>query len=175
MGDILHALPAVTALRQAHPEWVIDWVVEPRWRALLAAPQSEGHTAGPNSAQPVVDRLHFAPTKEWRKALLSRMTLHEIQSLRRGLKGGSYDVSIDLQGAVRSAILGSLAGCRRLIGEAEPREKAASWFFTEHITTHGAHVIEQDMELASASGSSPGPAFTSTCRPRAANPLATAA
>jgi len=36
MGDILHALPAVTALRQAHPEWVIDWVVEPRWRALLA-------------------------------------------------------------------------------------------------------------------------------------------
>jgi heptosyltransferase I len=44
MGDILHALPAVTALRQAHPDWVIDWVVEPRWRALLAA---EGST-GPN-------------------------------------------------------------------------------------------------------------------------------
>ncbi len=40
MGDILHALPAVTALRQAHPEWVIDWVVEPRWRALLAAEQA---------------------------------------------------------------------------------------------------------------------------------------
>ena len=37
MGDILHALPAVTALRMAHPDWVIDWVVEPRWRALLAA------------------------------------------------------------------------------------------------------------------------------------------
>jgi len=39
MGDILHALPAVTALRQAHPQWGIDWVVEPRWRALLAAEQ----------------------------------------------------------------------------------------------------------------------------------------
>ncbi|MGA9071922.1 MAG: hypothetical protein WB424_16790, partial [Terracidiphilus sp.] len=37
MGDILHALPAVTALRLAHPDWQIDWVVEPRWQALLAA------------------------------------------------------------------------------------------------------------------------------------------
>ena len=36
MGDILHALPAVTALRNAHPGWVIDWVVEPRWQGLLA-------------------------------------------------------------------------------------------------------------------------------------------
>src|ERR1035438_7883033 len=40
MGDILHALPAVTALRQAHPGWVIDWVVEPRWRALLAGQEA---------------------------------------------------------------------------------------------------------------------------------------
>ena len=150
MGDILHALPAVTALRKTHPQWVIDWVVEPRWRALLAAPNCAGRTEGPNSTQPVVDHLHFAPTKEWRKSLLSRKTLHEIQSLRHALKGGAYDVSIDLQGAVRSAVLGSLAGCRRLIGEAAPREQAANWLFTEHIATHGAHVIEQDMELASA-------------------------
>ncbi|MEI9968090.1 MAG: hypothetical protein WDM87_05490 [Terracidiphilus sp.] len=37
MGDILHALPAVTALRLAHPDWQIGWVVEPRWQALLKA------------------------------------------------------------------------------------------------------------------------------------------
>ena len=49
MGDILHALPAVTALRQAHPYWVIDWVVEPRWRALLAAEGSTGRGTGPES------------------------------------------------------------------------------------------------------------------------------
>ena len=40
MGDILHALPAVTALRQAHLNWTIDWVVEPKWSALLAAADS---------------------------------------------------------------------------------------------------------------------------------------
>jgi heptosyltransferase-1 len=43
-----------------------------------------------------------------------------------------------------------MSGCRRRIGEAEPREKAARWFFTEQIPTHGAHVIEQDLELACA-------------------------
>jgi len=146
MGDILHALPAVTALRMAHPGWVIDWVVEPRWRALLAA---EG-TAGRGPAQPLVDHLHFAPTKEWRKAPLSLKTIHEIKALRATLKAEDYDAVLDLQGAIRSAVLGRLAGCRRRIGEAAPRERAARWLFTERVATRGAHVIEQDVELASA-------------------------
>ncbi|MDR5728379.1 MAG: lipopolysaccharide heptosyltransferase family protein, partial [Terriglobia bacterium] len=46
MGDILHALPAVTALRKAHPGWIIDWVVEPRWHSLLAAPGSTARDTG---------------------------------------------------------------------------------------------------------------------------------
>jgi heptosyltransferase-1 len=146
MGDILHALPAVTALRQAHPHWVIDWVVEPRWRALLAAESASGR----NAAQPVVDLLHLAPTKVWRKAPFSSKTLHEINSLRHALRASEYDVVIDLQGAIRSAIVGSMAGCRRRIGEALPREQAARWLFTERVPTRGAHVIEQDVELASA-------------------------
>ena len=146
MGDILHALPAVTALRQAHPEWVIDWVVEPRWRALLAADGSIGR--GP--AQPLIDRLHLAPTKDWRRAPLSLKTIHEIKALRSALRAGGYDAVLDLQGAARSAVVGRLAGCRRLIGEAEPRERIARLLFTERVPTLGAHVIEQDVELASA-------------------------
>jgi len=194
MGDILHALPAVTALRQAHPEWVIDWVVEPRWSALLAAEDASAQLppslpeppsvakahADPvhvirglkppppsvssfsaackavpfqsqrNPAQPLVDHLHFAPTKEWGKAPLSRKTLHEIVALRTALRAGEYDAIIDLQGAIRSAVVARMADCRRLIGEARPRELPARWLFTERIATHGVHVIEQDLELASA-------------------------
>jgi heptosyltransferase-1 len=155
MGDILHALPAVTALRQAHPGWTIDWVVEPRWRALLAAEDSAGQAISlrpipPNPAQPVVDGLHFAATKEWRKAPLSRKTLHEIKVMRNALKAGDYDVALDLQGAIRSAMVARLSGSRRRIGEAMPRERLASWLFTERVCTLGAHVIEQDLELAAA-------------------------
>jgi heptosyltransferase I len=144
MGDILHALPAVTALRQTHPSWQIGWVVEPRWRALLAAPGATER--GP--AMPVVDRLHFAPTRDWRDKPLSANTLRGIQSLRRELHSAGYDAVIDLQGAIRSAVVGRMAGHRRVIGEAAPREQVASWLFTERVATHGAHVIEQDFELA---------------------------
>jgi heptosyltransferase-1 len=146
MGDILHALPAVTALRQAHPEWGIDWVVEPRWLPLLAA---EG-SAGRGPSQPLVDRLHPVPVKDWGRAPLSLKTIREIRDLRRALRAGDYDAALDLQGAVRSALVGRLAGCRRLIGEAEPREPGARWLFTERVVARGVHVVEQDVELVSA-------------------------
>jgi heptosyltransferase-1 len=151
MGDILHALPAVTALRMAHPEWVIDWVVEPRWQVLLAAPGSSGRDTGSSaSLQPLVDQLHFAPTKDWRRQPLAGKTFHGIRCLRRALRAGKYDAVLDLQGAVRSAMVGRLAGCRRMIGEAAPRERIARLLYSERVVTHEAHVIEQDVELAAA-------------------------
>jgi heptosyltransferase-1 len=146
MGDILHALPAVTALRLAHPSWQIGWVVEPRWQPLLAA--SRASVRGP--AMPIVDRLHFAATRNWKRHPLSGKTLDEFKALRRELRAGNYDAVLDLQGAIRSAVIGRISGCKRRIGEATPREWPAHWLFTERVTTHGAHVIEQDVELAAA-------------------------
>lgn len=148
MGDILHALPSVTALRQAHPGWIIDWIIEPVWSALLSA--EPGAAAPHTSAQPVVDRLHFAATRRWRRAPFSASTCREISSLRHDLRDAGYDAVLDLQGSVRSAVIGKLTGCRRRIGEAEPRERPARWLFTERVTTRSAHVIEQDIELATA-------------------------
>lgn len=147
MGDILHALPAVTALRQAHPQWTIDWVVEPRWLPLLAA---EPSPEMPAAHQPLVDRIHLASTRQWRRAPLSRATLRGIRDLRRTLRAARYDAVLDLQGAIRSAVVARLAGCPRVIGEAEPRERPARFLFTQTVATRGAHVVEQDLELASA-------------------------
>jgi heptosyltransferase I len=184
MGDILHALPAVTALRLAHPDWEIGWVVEPRWQALLsAAIRSQGSgirkagnegtshpseqlplAGGPGGEQgtgkaenetrasvmPVVDRLHFAPSREWKRNPLSSGTRGAISELRHELRAGGYNAVLDLQGAIRSAVIARMSGCPRRIGEAHPREWPAQWLFTERVATHGAHVIEQDLELASA-------------------------
>jgi heptosyltransferase I len=149
MGDILHALPAVTALRRAHPSWVIDWVVEPAWRHLLTA--ANGIPAESLSAsQPLVNDLYLAPVKAWGRAPLSPKTHREIGQLRTRIRAGGYDVVVDFQGAVRSAFLGRFAGARRVIGESDPREWAARWLFTERVATTGVHVIEQDVELAAA-------------------------
>jgi len=146
MGDILHALPAVTALRLAHPDWYIGWVVEPRWQALLTAPGAEFR----GSAMPVVDRLHLGPMRNWKRHPFSSQTASELQALRRDLRGNHYDSILDLQGAIRSAVIARAAGSSRIIGEARPREWPAHWLFTERVVTRGAHVIEQDLELASA-------------------------
>jgi heptosyltransferase-1 len=133
MGDILHALPAVTALRQAHPNWFVGWAVEPRWRALLC-----------------VDRIHLVNAKEWARSPLRGQTVRGIQALRRELRTERYDLCIDLQGAVRSALVGRLSGAPRLIGEDQPRDWAARWLFSERVPTQGVHVIEQAVEVCAA-------------------------
>ncbi|HXS75975.1 MAG TPA: glycosyltransferase family 9 protein [Terracidiphilus sp.] len=151
MGDILHALPAVTALRATHPEWVIDWVVEPIWRSLLTAGDGETRdTAAKLPKQPVVDRVYFASTRKWRHNLLARETREEIGAVRRALKQEHYDAVVDFQGAVRSAMIGRMARSRRYIGEEKPREAAAKLLFTEKVATRGVHVIEQDVDVAAA-------------------------
>lgn len=151
MGDILHALPAVTALRIVHPEWIIEWVVEPQWCALLAAEGSVGRDTGKtNALQPLVDRLHIAASKQWRQRVFASQTRKEIKALRSALRSVHYDAVLDLQGALRSAVIGRMAASRRFVGESNPRERAARWLFSERVDTHTPHVIEQDIELASA-------------------------
>ncbi len=154
MGDILHALPAVTALRRAHPGWRIDWVVEPAWASLLTA--ESGAQSGPastpaqNPQKPLVNDVHLVPVKAWARHPLGLKTIRQIAALRKALRATGYDAVLDFQGAVRSALIGRLSGCRRVIGEAAPREPAAKWLFTERIPTRGVHVIEQDVEVAAA-------------------------
>jgi len=63
---------------------------------------------------------------------------------------GLYDAVLDMQGAIRSSVIARMAGCRRVIGEAAPRESVARWLYSERVKTAGLHVIEQDLELASA-------------------------
>jgi heptosyltransferase I len=146
MGDILHSFPAVTALRKAHPEWYFGWAIEPQWEKLFRARDARPGSAG----MPLVDRLHIVPAKRWARSPLSGMTLREIRAVRRELRETRYDIAIDLQGAVRSALLARLARPARLIGEAEPREWAAKWLFRERVATRGVHVIEQSIEVVNA-------------------------
>ena len=146
MGDILHSMPAVTALRQAHPEWMIGWAIEPQWRGLFAADGSEPRTPG----MPLVDQLHMAPAKRWARSPLSRATLRDIGRVRRELRAMRYDIVVEMQGAVRAAMVARWARAGRIIGEARPREYPAKWFFDEKVATRGVHVIEQSLEVASA-------------------------
>lgn len=138
MGDVLHALPAVAALRAKQPNWEIDWVVDPRWAPLLVDAEGKG---------PVVRRVHLAETKLWSKAPASPATLRSIFELRRTLRYEKYDLAVDMQGTLRSAVIGRMSGAEQFAGYSDPREALAAKFYRTPLERKGRHVIEQGAAL----------------------------
>jgi len=149
MGDIIHTLPAVTALRQAFPHASLGWLIEERWAELLCTLRYP--RAGRRSLErPLVDRVHTVNLSEWRRALFSFKTLQQMAIGLSELRGVRYEVAVDFQGAVRSALLARWSGAQTVWGDAQPRENAASMFYTRQIETSGRHVVEQALDLARA-------------------------
>ena len=149
MGDVLHALPAVAELRRMHPEWFIGWVIDPRWRPLL---ESAGCCAEPGVGpeRPIVDRVHMRCLRRPGSIKAFSMdTVRGIGRLRRELRAEQYDLCIDMQGLIRSSLVGAVSGARRFVGREKPRETPARWFYGERVVTPAAHVIEQGCELVS--------------------------
>lgn len=140
MGDILHAMPAVAALRQENPAWEIGWVVEPRWLPLLKAAELD-------SGRPLLDRTYLAATREWKQRPLSLQTVKAIAALRREMRAGGFDLCVDMQGSIRSAMIGQMSGAENLVGPQEPRERPARWMYGRRIELRKPHVIEQGCEL----------------------------
>jgi heptosyltransferase I len=147
MGDVLHALPAVAALRALRPEWEIGWAIEPRWSGLLAVGEHPGRRG---VEMPLVDRWHRVATREWQRGPLSRATVASVLGLRRELRAGDFDVCVDMQGSIRSAVVGWMAGAERLVGMAEPREGVARILYQQRVKVTAAHVVEQGCELLGA-------------------------
>jgi heptosyltransferase I len=142
MGDVLHAMPAVAALRAQLPECHVGWVIEPRWAPLLMT----GGGAPRTQAMPLVDVVHTANARGWARQPLAPATWQAMRGLRSELHAQRYNLTIDLQGAVRSALIGR-ASAGELVGEADPREGPARWFFQRKVATRSVHVIEQAAEV----------------------------
>ncbi len=141
MGDVLHAMPAVAGLRAALPDCYLGWAVEPVWMPLLL---------GDDGTMPMVDRVHTVPTKAWKRHPFSTKTVREIAALRREIRTEAYDVCIDLQGSMKSAVVGWMSGSKRFIGPANPRESLARTFYSQTVMVNEPNVIEQACELAGA-------------------------
>jgi heptosyltransferase-1 len=116
LGDIVHAIPVAAAIRRTFPASRIDWLVSAKHREIL-------------DLVPVVDRL-IVINDRGQGAGGSSFTA-AIRELRRN----RYDVAIDLQGLIKSALLARLAGASRVIGFASnyARESLARVFYTDAI------------------------------------------
>lgn len=147
MGDIIHTVPAVAALREAFPNATLGWLIEERWAELLCTlryPRS-----GRRSPQrPLVDRVHTVNTAAWRRSLFSFNTWQQMAVGLSELRGVGYDAAVDFQGAVRTALLARWAGAAVVYGDTQPRENASSMWYTRQVMTRGTHVVEQAVSLA---------------------------
>jgi heptosyltransferase-1 len=132
-GDVIHAIPAVVALRDLGHE--IVWVVERPYRDLV------GLVAG-------VDTIAVS-MKEWGRAFVA--SRGEMFAARAAMRG--FDVAIDFQGLIKSASLAwvSRAPLRYGFGRGAIREAAAGVFLNRRVDVDKArHVVEQNLELARA-------------------------
>jgi heptosyltransferase I len=146
LGDIIHTIPAVAAIRKSRPDYAIGWVVEAAYRELVEkiAP---------------VDQIFPVRMRRWRKAPFSGRVRKEIGAFRREIRAfASGGTSIDFQGLVKSAYLGVMSGSRERYGfdRRSIRERAALLFTNWRIEVDRTrHVIEWNMELAASVGARP--------------------
>jgi len=132
LGDIVHAVPAAAALRRAFEDARIDWVVDAR------------HVGFADLILPV-DRV----------ISLEKPSVQSWLTLVRRLRPARYDVALDFQGLLKSAILARASGARRVIGFSvwHLREKTARPFYSE-VDAQGqaTHVIQKNLSLLSTVG-----------------------
>ncbi len=135
LGDIIHAIPVAAALRARFPEAHIDWVVDERHTAVL-------------DLVPIVDRRIPFLT-------VSASLRRRIIELRRTFAAARYDVAVDVQGLLKSAVVARLSGAPRVLGFSSRhlRERAAGLFYTDQTDPVDAvHVVHKNLALAGALG-----------------------
>jgi heptosyltransferase-1 len=148
MGDILHALPAASAIRAALPDCTLGWLIEERWTELLTARGAKPDPGAVGPQKPIVNLIHTVDTKRWRQRCFHHGTLAEMRGARRRVRDLHYDVVLDFQGAIKSAVLARGSGARMIAGFSNPREAAARILYSQRFPRIGEHVIEQNHGLA---------------------------
>jgi lipopolysaccharide heptosyltransferase I len=114
LGDIVHAIPVAAAIRRAVPAARIDWLVSAKHRDIL-------------DLVPVVDRRLVVNDRS------DAAGGHSLWGAIRDLRRQRYDIAIDLQGLIKSALLARCSGAARVVGfaSAYAREPFARLFYTD--------------------------------------------
>jgi lipopolysaccharide heptosyltransferase I len=140
LGDIIHALPVLAALRRQYPDVTIDWLVEASYAPILSM---------------VSGRVGRVIVRAPASSLQGGEAVFSVGPgyLRamRFLRARRYAAALDLQGLIKSALWARLSGARRVIGFASSalRERQAAWFYTETVDPAAArHVIRKNLSVA---------------------------
>ncbi len=146
LGDIVHALPVLAALRRRYPDANVDWLVEEAYAPIL------GLVRG--LRRRIIVRARESSESE--RAVSFGGTLGYVRAVAF-LRRQQYDVALDLQGLIKSAVWARLSGAARIVGfhRDHVRETPAAALYTEEVMPPPhAHVIDKNLALAAVLGAS---------------------
>lgn len=137
LGDVVHTLPAFSALRKKYPDAKISWIVEENGKEIL-------------DLVPGLDRIVPVKLKRWK--LGSRRFWQEFAKLKKEIRNKDQ-VAIDFQGLIKSGFMAYISGARKRIGfhRKNLKERQASLFYTENLeeVSEKDHVIGKNLKLLS--------------------------
>jgi len=138
IGDIVHTLPAVAAIRRNMPEAHISWVVEQRSAEIIRGCE-------------LVDELIEIDTRSMRGGKLIEEILIDMSKQARLVRQRKYDIAVDFQGLIKSAVIAKISGAKRRWGFSRSgmREPAGRFLLTDTVSTPPRmHVIRKNLHLA---------------------------
>jgi heptosyltransferase-1 len=129
MGDVIHALPTAVALKRI-PGATVSWVIDPKWRML---------------AQCAADEIIEFDRRDWAS----------LRNVWNQLRAGRFDVAVDVQGLMKSALLARASRAPFIVGfdAEEARERVASLLYHRAVHAREPHVVNKNLEVAAAAGS----------------------
>lgn len=146
LGDVIHALPVLAALRSQFPSAHIAWLIGRSFAPLL-----EGH--------PLLDELIPFDRARYGKMLRSPRIFFEFMQFTRALRARRFDLVVDLQGLIRSGFLAWASGAAQRVGFRDAREMA--WIFYNRrfrSTAARPHAVDRNLDLIAQLGiSTAGP------------------
>jgi len=130
LGDIVHALPVLSSLRAAFPQTKLTWLVRKEFAPLLEC--TEG-----------LDEMLLFERKGMAKWFCCPKAFRSLYDFRKQLRGGQFDLVLDLQGLLRSAIFAKMTGCKNRVGMKEARE-FSHLFYTHQVDrpTDSVHILD---------------------------------
>lgn len=138
IGDIIHTLPSLAAIRAAMPDAEISWVVEERSAEILRS-------------NPMIDNLIEVDTHSLRGGMVIEEILLDASKQVSELRQFTFDIALDFQGLLKSGLIARLSGAKVRYGFSKSglRESAARLFYTDTVDVPGEiHVIRKNLALA---------------------------
>lgn len=139
LGDVIHALPFLDALKNSFPDSIIDWVISKNLKGLL-------------EDNPLINKLILLNKDSWKSLRNIPRTLSEFSALNKTLKTEDYDIVVDLQGLLRSGLIAFSTSKTLKIGFSDAREGSKFMYDRKILVNGNMHAVDKCLMVAKGIG-----------------------